>query len=375
MAITRDDFKNVPSSGIIPSDRVPASEFAVSYAFTYIGTPSLSTFDHTFSGKIVLHFLDGAGTVKYVIEIDETYNLFIFLLAPGLVLYTWNWVPTAEKISGRKGVDENSPPMATLGLATFGVEPAEGSGTTDREVIVDSRFYSGIFKETLASGDQVKIVFHNLSAGFVVDRASLSLATEKLLRLLDVTLGHFSEIVAARPLGGRAGASAIQGGHSWEHHKTLTAHGFIHNASQPSLLMLPDGREILGVMLPDGFYEYESLDTQRRWNKVLYPATDGSTNAQPAAVFSGEVTMPQLVSLDFQTRLALAQRGSTLVTRRVSDVGLGNEVTVSNSATDAAYSLVVGDDGLVSICNESGLPVFESSDGGLLWTAATPVSG
>lgn len=178
MAITREDFQNVPSSGVIPENLLPASEFAVSYAFTYIGTPALDTFNHTFSGRIVLHFTDEAGNVKYVVEIEETYNLFIFPLAPGLALYTWNWVPSAERIEGRKGVAPDAPPMETLGEATFGVDPAEGSGTTDREVIVDSRFYSGIFVEPLEFGDKVKIVFHNLSAGFVVARASLSLATE-----------------------------------------------------------------------------------------------------------------------------------------------------------------------------------------------------
>jgi hypothetical protein len=178
MAITREDFKNIPSSGVIPDDRVPSYAFAVAYAFTYTGAPSGSTFNHTFTGKIVLYFYDGGGSVKYVVEIEQTYNLFIFPLAPGLVLYTWNWVPSAEKIKGRKGEAEDAPPMETLGSGTFGVEPAEDSGTSNGEVIVDSRFYSGIFEEPLESGDKVKIKFHNLSAGFVVARASLQLATE-----------------------------------------------------------------------------------------------------------------------------------------------------------------------------------------------------
>lgn len=178
MAITQSDFKQIPSSGEIPDDRVPASAFAVGFVFTYYGTPSLDTFNHTFSGKIVLHVMDASDAVKYVIEIEETYNLFIFPLAPGLVLYTWNWVPTAEKISGRKGEAEDAEPMTTLGLGTFGVDPAEDSGTTNREVIVDSAFYSGLFTEPLESGDKLVIKFHNLSAGFVVREASLLLATE-----------------------------------------------------------------------------------------------------------------------------------------------------------------------------------------------------
>ena len=178
MALTRIDFKNIPSSGIIPEDRLPGSAFAVGYAFSYTGTPSLESFNHTFSGKLVLHFRDATG-VKYVVEIEETFNLFIFPLAPGLVLYTWNWSPNQEKISGRKGESPDAAPMTTLGLGSFGVDPAEGSGTTNYEVIIDSRFYSGIFTEPLEIGDSVKIKFHNLSAGYVVSRASLSLAIER----------------------------------------------------------------------------------------------------------------------------------------------------------------------------------------------------
>lgn len=177
MALTRLDFKNLPSSGIIPDDRVPASSFAVGYTFTYYGSPSLSTFNHTFTGKVVLHVLDSFEGILYVITMEETYNLFIFPLAPGLVLYTWNWVPSAESIVGRKGESEDAPLMETLGAGSFGVEPAEGSGTTDFEVIINSRFYSGIFEELLTNGNKFKIKFHNLSAGFVVKQASLQLAT------------------------------------------------------------------------------------------------------------------------------------------------------------------------------------------------------
>lgn len=190
MAITRQDFKQIPSDGIIPDDRVPASAFAVGYTFTYFGYPSLSTFNHTFEGKIVLHVLDSSDAIKYVIEIEQRYNLFIFPMAPGLVLYTWNWVPSAEKISGRKGTGEDAEPMTTLGLATFGVEPAEDSGTSNGEVIVSSTFYSGVFTEPLARGDRIKIAFHNLSPGYVVSRAGLVVATEPGGQVLLRSLFH-----------------------------------------------------------------------------------------------------------------------------------------------------------------------------------------
>lgn len=178
MAITKSDFTAIPSSGIIPDKLVPASEFAVSYFFSYTGTPSLSTFNHSFSTRLVLEILDSNNTVKYAITILETYDVFIFPLAPGLALYTWNWVPQDESVSGTIGDGPDAPPMSTLGEGSFGVDPAEDSNTTDREVIVASRFYSKIFTEPLESGDVLKIKFHNVSAGFVTDRASLQLATQ-----------------------------------------------------------------------------------------------------------------------------------------------------------------------------------------------------
>ena len=206
MALTRQDFKNIPSSGIIPDDRVPAENFAVSYAFTYTGTPNLANFNASFSGKIVLHVLDSLGTIKYVITIEQTYFMLIIPLAPGLVLYTWNQVPTAEKISGTIG--EDGPPMTTLGQANFGVDPSEGSGTTDREVTIDSRFYSGIFTEPLDEGDRIVIKFHNLSAGFVTDKASLSLATTPGAAgeafLFDERLGDRIHVYVAKGAGNKS---------------------------------------------------------------------------------------------------------------------------------------------------------------------------
>jgi hypothetical protein len=186
MAIDRTSFTQIPSSGLIPDDMVPAEAFALSFTFSYTGYPSLSTFNHTFTGTVKVHVLNPDDSIKYSVEIQETYNLFIFPLAPGLVLFTWNWQPSAEFIVGRIGADsDEAPQMSTLGAGSFGVEPAEGSGTSNGEVIIDSTFYSGIFTESLDLGDKVKIKFHNLSAGYVVSRASLRLATELGSSVLD----------------------------------------------------------------------------------------------------------------------------------------------------------------------------------------------
>lgn len=181
MAITRDDFQNIPSSGIIPADMTPASEFAVSYFFSYTAVPNPSSLDASFRTKLVLHVLDRNDAIKYVITIEEQYFVLI-AGGSGLVLYSWNWVSPSEKITGTIGEGPDAPPM-TLGQGTFGVEPEEGSGTSDNEVIVESRFYSGIFTEPLEPGDKLKIAFHNAGAGYVVARASLQLATEQSVPL------------------------------------------------------------------------------------------------------------------------------------------------------------------------------------------------
>jgi hypothetical protein len=176
MAILSNDFRSIPSTGIIPDDRVPSTSFAVSYQFSYTATPDPTNPDRSFTGKVVLHVLDSSNAIKYIITIEEKYTVIIIPLAPGLVLYTWNWVPQYEKISGTIG--ETDMPMTTLGEGTFGVDPEQGFGTSNGPVYIDSRIYSKIFTERLDVGDKIKIKFHNLSAGYVVAKASLALATE-----------------------------------------------------------------------------------------------------------------------------------------------------------------------------------------------------
>lgn len=357
MAITRDEFKPVPSSGIIPDDRVPASQFAVGYTFTYTGSPSLGTFNHSFTGTIRLQVLRADDSIKYSIEIQQTYNLFIFPLAPGLVMYTWNWSPNSEQIIGRLGPDphdEDAPLMTTLGQGTFGVDPADGFGTSDREVIVNSTFYSGIFTEPLERGDKIKIVFHNLSAGFVVARASLSLATESKPKMLDAQPGHFGEIVMARGM-----SNAVQGGHTFTPHRFPTQRGFVSGARNPTLIILPDGREILGVLELGGFFEYESYDTQRSWKRIEYP-----NGVQP--LLPANVTMPSLIRIE-NTRIAMAVEGSKLVARRVDGDGVSDLVEIGPVTGNGDYTLAKDDSGKAWVYNETGQAVYYSENTGMSW--------
>ena len=193
MPISQRDFKGLPSSGIVPADRAPASQFGIGYVFSYTGSPDASNPNQGFTTRLVVHVENAAGDVKYIIRIENKWNLILFEIAPGLILFTWNWIPSAEKIEGfvLQPPTINVPPgwnppqiataraMTQLGNgASFGVEPAQGTGTSNGDVIVDSAFYSGIFTEPLDAGDRFVVRFHNASAGYVPSRASLQLATE-----------------------------------------------------------------------------------------------------------------------------------------------------------------------------------------------------
>jgi hypothetical protein len=375
MAITRDDFTQIPSTGIIPDDMVPADAFAVSFTFSYSGYPSLETFNHTFTGKLVVHVLNADDTIKYVITIEETYNLFIIPLAPGLAIFTWNWVPSSEKISGTKGDGPDAEPMAQLGEgASFGVDPAEGTGNTNGEVIVDSTFYSGIFQEPLEPGDKLKIEFHNLSAGFVVARASLRLATEAgTRRLLDTTFDAFGALLYAR---GVNGDPVIESGRSWPGHH-FREPGTSLEGRDPTILELPDGIEIKALMTPEGYVEYQSLNSEWTWTRVQYPDKEKGFGKKTDIVWPPGVTMPQMIVLDDttgKTRLTLAKSGEELLCRRIDSAGITATVKIVRAKAKQTYSLSMDGKGTVFVTDLSGLPVATSHNGGSTWKEVDAVA-
>lgn len=386
MAITRDEFKQVPSTGIIPDDRVPASQFAVGFAFTYEGNVDITNFNQSFTARVVFHITDANDKVKYLIRLTEPYNLFIFPLAPALAIYTWNWVPSGEVIEGFKwAVPTDVPPglnppqiadaqpMQTLGLASFGVDPPEGSGTTDGTAFLQSTFYSGIFKEPLAPGDKIKIRFHNISAGFVVSRASLLLATERSAAGLDTTFDRAGALLHARvPLG----VQNLLTGRAWPtfEHKDV---GRLVPGTMPSLVELPDGREILAVKLKTGEYvEFVSWTSEWSWERVQYPNGEGTGEA-PAALWK-DAKMP-LLAVSGKTRVTLDVQGGYLLARRVTDDGgPGEQARVMPADSNQAYSINADDKGTFWISDLSGLPVAKSDNDGVTWQpwlTAAPTGG
>jgi hypothetical protein len=379
MAITRDEFKQVPSTGIIPDDRVPASEFAVGFAFTYQGNVDITNFNQSFTARVVYH-VTSPGDVKYLIRLIEPYNLFIIPLAPALAIYTWNWVPSGEVVEGFKfaapipiapGFDPpeiaQGQPMQTLGEASFGVDPAEGSGTTNGTAFVQSNFYSKIFTEPLSPGDKIKIRFHNISAGFVVSRASLLLATERVAAGLDTTFDRAGALLHARvPLG----QSSLFTGRAWPSFKHRDV-GRLVPGTRPSLVELPDGREILAVKLKTGEYvEFESLTSEWSWERAQYPDKEKGFGKTIAALWT-EAKMPLLAAFG-KTRVTLDVQGGYLLARRVTDdEGPSVAARVLLADSKQTYSISADNSGTFWISDLSGKPVAKSDSDGATWQVIT----
>lgn len=182
MAFTKNEYKNIPSDGIIPDDRVPADQISFGYTFTY---ETYANFDSFFvpplKGHIVLELKDSAGNLKATFDLQETYTISVPQPSPGLVLYTWAWDGGAEQFSA---TDANGEPITTEGKVSLGtLPPTDSDSSTGVVIIKEATFYSYTFNFDVDEGDTLKIKFHNLSAGTVTDKASLLVAT----RLRDAT--------------------------------------------------------------------------------------------------------------------------------------------------------------------------------------------
>lgn len=379
MAITRDDFKNIPSNGLIPSDRVPASAFAIGYFFTYTGQADYTNPNQSFTTRLVLHVLDGRlGGVKYVIRIEEKFNLFIIPMGPGLAVYTWNQVPSAEKVEGFKvsgpvGPGWNppeiasAPPMRTLGQGSFGIDPAEGTGTSGGAAIVDARFYSGIFTEPLAVGDSIKVKFHNAGAGYSPAIVSLQLATEGGSRnRIATTVDAFGGLLTARippdhPL--------IQAGRSWPHFQVREPGGVV-KGSEPSLVVMGDGTQVLGCMIdspaPGGYVEYFSENDGWRWQRMRYPDTKSGFGMIEKIVWDVKTTMPLLARVG-DRRITIRVSGGQ-IQARVIERDLDGIFVVGPAVAGESYSIDATADGGLFIVDSSGKPAFESVSGGRRWS-------
>ncbi|RYX80491.1 hypothetical protein EON83_28445, partial [bacterium] len=175
MSFAISDYTNIPSSGILPAALVPADQISFAYTFTYVKDVDLGAgLQSTLSGRVVLELKDSVGNLKATFDLQETYRITLLPAAPGLVFYAWNWDPNKEKFTA---TDAAGAPLTTEGQFSLGVIPAGDSDSSDRSAHITSTFYSFIFNVDVDEGDILKIKFHNLSAGTVVSKASLKVAT------------------------------------------------------------------------------------------------------------------------------------------------------------------------------------------------------
>jgi len=374
MAITQSDIKSLPSSGIIPENRVPASAFAIGYSFIYTGQVDFTNPNQGFTARLVVHVENSLGQAKYVIRIEEKYNLIIFPLSPLLVLITWNWIPSAEKIEGfafdapipdlPPGWDPpqlaSARPMKQLGSgASFGVDPAEGSDSTPGEAIVASTFYSGIFQETLDFGDRLVVKFHNTSAGMLPSRASLLLGTEAGSRkVIDTTMDQFGALLSARAI---IGGTRVQAGRAWPEFRFRDAGGSI-KGREPSLVVMDTGLQVLGLKITEGFVEYFSRNDGWRWERMAYPDTARGYGNTPKVLWGPDATMPLIARIG-DGRISLSVESGFIKARLVGE-DVGAVTTIGPAQPGQSYSVEVTDTARVLIIDGSGKPRFESVNGG-----------
>jgi hypothetical protein len=303
-------------------------------------------------------------------EVTNTIPEGIGLTPPIKVINTASMAGAVEDASNHRLTAEElrsvgSPSwLRTLGGAgptsEFGtLVPGAGGGSTDREVIVEAWWESSVYKLTVPVGAKLKVVRDAWGLG-ASTRPEWQFRFLEGARLVDGAFGPFGELVAARPLAGDGG---LQGGHGFAEYGFFDGRGWIAGASDPSLVMLPDGREILGVLQNDGYWEYESRNTQRQWTKVRYPGEEPGTT-QTLPLFDGEIIMPQLIRLENGTRLAIGISDGRIVVRRSSDGGVGDLIDVGDAGNEESVALDKDASGAVYIVGGSGTALYQSSNGG-----------
>jgi hypothetical protein len=151
---------------------LPADQFSFAYTFIYTVSVGLEVQPPTkLDAHIALEVIDAAGSVKAIFEAYEYYSIVV-----GQLQLIWAWISNQEKFTG---VDAAGAAIETEGQFSNGVDPASGTEVALGDVAFSSTFYSLIFNFDLEEGDRIRIKFHNVSAGFVTNKASLKIATRQ----------------------------------------------------------------------------------------------------------------------------------------------------------------------------------------------------
>lgn len=276
--------------------------------------------------------------------------------------------PTEDAITaGTSYLYEDNPPWKyTLGgtkFSEFGtMETGGGSDYTNAVAYINDWWDSPVYRLNLPVGCKFVFVMDSWSLG-AKKRVEWQTRYETgTYDMAECRYGRFGELVRTHVIDGAHTLSLVR---SWGR-SNLTARGAIfEGVTDPSILVMPDGRYIIGVMTREGYHEYISVDLGRSAQRAEYPAESVSGLA-PKEVFDAGVTMPRLVSLG-QKRVALAVRGTELISRTIDESGLGPLVVVGKASGQSSYSMDIDPDGALVVVDASGDIMYTSQDTGTSW--------
>lgn len=241
------------------------------------------------------------------------------------------------------------------------METGGDSSYTDVVAYVNDTWYSPIYNVAFPPGLKLHVVMDSWGLGAQKRPEWQFRYTFGDFRMAEIKYGPLGEREFATS---KLGLDRIHFGHTWGGLGGFSR-VWIDKATSPSILILPDGTRIYGVLQDDGYWEYESKDMGRTLAKVSYPS-DTSDYGEPAPIFGPEVTMPQLISIG-RTRLAIGVQGNIVVVKKIDSSGVSFTKKVGDAVEGESYALDQDPDGNVIVADSSGTPKFTSNSGGRDW--------
>lgn len=374
------DWKSVRSDLTLPLDDKPASQFQYKrFIHWEVDLIGVGIAGRTATGSWHIQLVSPTNAVLF----EQKVTLTLWVVYTGTVgLQIFTWAFRSEKIEtpivAGTATGENNPSWSyTLGgteQSEFGIlDPGGGSDYTDLTAIIEAEWLSPVYKMRVPPGTKLKIIRDAWGLGASTRPEWKFRFVEGDAPKLDTRFDRFGALLFAR--GVSDVTETVQMGRSWPQHQIRDA-GATLVGTDPTIIELPDGREILGILTASGYIEYESLNSEWTWKRVEYPDDEKGFGTKPYAVWPAGVLMPKMIVLDDAeggTRLSIAVQGDDLLCKRIGREGIAETVVVGDADSTQEYSLSSDGKGLVQISDLSGLPKWESSNGGNTWAPVNVV--
>lgn len=312
------------------------------------------------TGSWEIEFTSPAGVVLFRQKVE----LKLFLVAigvPGLQLFTWNYVHDRFEttIAGGEAVTHDTIGKYLLGGTLESqqgdLQPAEGFESTDQTATIVADWYSPVYVFRIPVGTTVKTRRDGWGFGSAVSTYAYAFEGGAPSHLIDTRFDGIGAQMCAR---GRRENGVVQSGRSWPQHRVLESEGWVRG-SNPTIIELPDGRQIMAVLDETGYREFVSLDSGFTWQPMLYPDSQKGYGKVEKVLWEGGVQMPTMIEYE-DVRLTIAVVGNELRSRSVGKEGPVDVVTVGQAKDAESYSLSSDSKGNIFITDTSGLPVFRS---------------